>query len=107
MLAAAGVPQPIGHAATFSEWCNEDVAGALYPSKCTKWAAVAQAVDFMSLTAIAWWQNTVVPPQFPCISAENAAAWHVARLQEVRQQGMPPPPQHCGWQLAAGGPVCG
>lgn len=81
-MRAAGVVQPIGHHATWPEWCDEEFPGQRYPNNCRRWEPVASAVDIIYVSAYAWWENQV-GIRFPCIGTEQAPGFHVDRLNEI------------------------
>ena len=73
-LRAAAVPQPITTIDTWWEWCNQ--ARPCEPS------SFASQVDWIGINVHPWWENRF-SGIFPCTPAEQAAAFLIARLQEL------------------------
>ena len=73
-LRAADVTQPIGNIESWWVWCNEQ-------QPCHA-AALASELDWIGVNAYPWWENKF-SPLYPCTAASGAAAFAVARLQEV------------------------
>lgn len=73
-LRAAGVTQPIGANDTWWALCNES-----WP--CREWGFVRR-LDWIGANVYAWFENQY-SGVFPCIPADRAAAFHVARLQQL------------------------
>ncbi len=74
-LRNAGVAQPITTIDTWWEWCNRDL-------KCNQTSFSAQ-VDWIGINVFPWWENKHSGVH-PCIPAEQAADFHLARREEVR-----------------------
>ena len=74
-LRSAGVTQPITSIDTWWEWCNR-----AWPCQARDLAA---DVDWIGINVFPWWENKY-SGIFPCTTAAQAAAFHLARLQEVR-----------------------
>jgi exo-beta-1,3-glucanase (GH17 family) len=74
-LRDAEVKQPITTIDTWWEWCNR--------SKPCQPTTFTPMVDWVGANIFPWWENkhSVL---YPCVPAEKAADFHVARLEEVR-----------------------
>jgi exo-beta-1,3-glucanase (GH17 family) len=59
------------------EWCDEEFPGEKFPT-CARWEPMASAVDFISQTTYAFWENRV-HVRFPCIPPQDAAEFHLNR----------------------------
>ncbi len=70
----AGVTQPITSIDTWWEWCNES-----YP--CQQWSLLND-VDWIGINVFPWWEN-VFSGIFSCTHWYEAAAFHIARFQDV------------------------
>jgi len=70
-----GITHPITSIDTWWEWCNR-------ASPCQV-STLAQHVDWIGINVFAWWENHYTG-LFPCIGVNEAAAFHLARLAEVR-----------------------
>ncbi len=76
-LRGAGVTQPITTIDTWWEWCVRPLLrGACYVSDLTP------QVDWIGINVFPWWENKF-SGLYPCTPAKKAAAFHIARLQEV------------------------
>lgn len=75
-LREAKVSQPIGVIDTWWEWCNR-------AQPCHQNQFSAQ-VDWIGINVFPWWENKH-SGLFPCVSAQNAADFHLARWQEVKK----------------------
>ena len=75
-LREAKVSQPIGVIDTWWEWCNRE-------QPCHQNQFSAQ-VDWIGINVFPWWENKH-SGLFPCVSAQNAADFHLARWQEVKK----------------------
>jgi exo-beta-1,3-glucanase (GH17 family) len=73
-MRAAGVTQPLTSIDTWWGWCNERWPCGVWP--------LASDLDWIGINVFPWWENKF-SGLFPCTSAENAAAFHLARLQDV------------------------
>lgn len=73
-LRAAGVAQPITSIDTWWEWCARS-----WPCRRTD---LADVVDWIGVNVFPWWENRD-SGLFPCVGAADAAAFHIARLQDV------------------------
>lgn len=73
-LRAAGVAQPITTIDTWWEWCNR--------AQPCQTSAFAPHVDWIGINVFPWWENRF-SGIFPCTSAADASAFHVARLEDV------------------------
>jgi len=74
-LRAAGVTQPVGTNDTWWSLCDEQ-----WP--CRPWLALS-TLDWVGANIFAWWENRF-SGLFPCITAAEAPAFTVTRLQDVR-----------------------
>lgn len=75
-LRKARVPQPITTIDTWWEWCNRTT-----PCHATSFGA---QVDWIGINVFPWWENKH-SGVFPCTSAEKAADFHIARLEDIRR----------------------
>jgi exo-beta-1,3-glucanase (GH17 family) len=75
-LREAQVPQPITTIDTWWEWCNRSVA-------CGQTSFSAQ-VDWIGINVFPWWENQF-SQLHPCTTAQQAADFHLARLEEVHK----------------------
>jgi len=73
-LRDAGVSQPTGYIDTWWVWCGER-----WP--CQRWD-LADDVDWIGINVFPWWENKY-SGLFPCTPAADAAAFHVARYQDL------------------------
>ncbi len=73
-LRVAKVPQPIGVNDTWWEWCNQALP-------CRK-NRFSDQVDWIGINIFPWWENRYFDA-YSCLSAEHAAAFHLARWQDV------------------------
>jgi exo-beta-1,3-glucanase (GH17 family) len=74
-LRKAEVKQPITTIDTWWEWCNRS-------APCQKTGFEAKA-DWIGVNIFPWWENKYASVH-SCTSAEQAADFHIARLEEVR-----------------------
>ena len=74
-LREAKDPQPIGVIDTWWEWCNRE-----RPCHPTHFSA---QVDWIGINIFPWWENRY-SGLFPCVEANDAADFHLARWQEVK-----------------------
>lgn len=74
-LAAAGVTQPVGTIDTWWALCNEQ-------RPCQTWSLAAN-MDWIGANVYAWWENKF-SGFFTCTPAADAAAFHLARIEEVK-----------------------
>ncbi|MGR8980801.1 MAG: exo-beta-1,3-glucanase [Gammaproteobacteria bacterium] len=72
----AGVTQPLTTIDTWWEWCNRAT-----PCQQTGFAG---AVDWIGTNIFPWWENKH-SGLFPCIPADEAADFHLARLGDLRR----------------------
>ncbi|WP_262966331.1 glycoside hydrolase family 17 protein [Methylobacter psychrophilus] len=75
-LRKAGVSQPITTIDTWWEWCNRSL-------ECGQTSFSAQ-VDWIGINIFPWWENKYSGIH-TCTSAETAADFHIARLEDVRR----------------------
>ena len=75
-LREAKVKQPITTIDTWWEWCNRS-------SSCGPTSFSAQ-VDWVGINVFPWWENRF-SGLYPCVSADKAADFHLARLNEVKK----------------------
>jgi exo-beta-1,3-glucanase (GH17 family) len=75
-LHEAGVPQPVTTIDTWWEWCD-----AATPCQRTRFA---DRVDWIGINIFPWWEN-LHSGLFGCTGAGEAAAFHLARIEEVRR----------------------
>lgn len=75
-LRNAGVTQPITTIDIWWEWCNR-------ASPCQQ-TSFTKSVDWIGVNIFPWWENKY-SGLYPCIEAEKAADFHVARLAEIRR----------------------
>jgi exo-beta-1,3-glucanase (GH17 family) len=75
-LRKAGVAQPITTIDTWWEWCNR-----VSPCHQTNFGA---QVDWIGINVFPWWESKH-SGVFPCTSAEQAADFHIARIEDVRR----------------------
>jgi exo-beta-1,3-glucanase (GH17 family) len=75
-LRKAGVKQPITTIDTWWEWCNR-------ASPCQKTGFEAK-VDWLGVNIFPWWENKHAGVH-TCTTAEQAADFHIARLEDVRR----------------------
>ncbi len=75
-LREAKVPQPIGVIDTWWEWCNR-----MQPCHQNRFS---EQVDWIGINVFPWWENKH-SGLFPCIPAQDAANFHLARWQEVKK----------------------
>ena len=73
-LRKAGVKQPITTIDTWWEWCNR-------ATPCQKTGFEAK-VDWLGINIFPWWENKHAGVH-SCTTAEQAADFHIARLEEV------------------------
>ena len=73
-LREAHVKQPIGVIDTWWEWCNRQ-------QPCHQ-NSLSEKVDWVGINVFPWWENQY-SGLFPCITAQQAPAFHLARWQEV------------------------
>jgi exo-beta-1,3-glucanase (GH17 family) len=76
----AGVRQPIGTNESWWSACNET-----WP--CGRWSFLSR-LNWIGTNVYAWWENKF-SGLCPCVPAQQAAAFHVARLQNVRTRYSP------------------
>lgn len=74
-LREAKITQPIGVIDTWWEWCNRE-----RPCHQTQFG---EQVDWIGINVFPWWENQY-SGLFPCITAQEAADFHLARWQEVK-----------------------
>ncbi|MDT4329310.1 exo-beta-1,3-glucanase [Methylomonas sp. MED-D] len=72
----AGVRQPLTTIDTWWEWC--DRAAECQPTE------FAAKVDWIGANIFPWWENKF-SGLYPCTSAEQAADFHIARLNQLRK----------------------
>ncbi|WP_052700623.1 exo-beta-1,3-glucanase [Methylocucumis oryzae] len=72
----AKLSQPVTTIDTWWEWCNRQ-------QPCAPTSFSAQ-VDWIGINVFPWWESQFSPIH-SCISAEQAAQFHLARLEEVRR----------------------
>jgi exo-beta-1,3-glucanase (GH17 family) len=72
----AKVPQPVTTIDTWWEWCNRSV-------RCEK-TIFSDQVDWVGINIFPWWENHY-SSLHPCTRADQAADFHLARLNEVHQ----------------------
>lgn len=70
----AKVPQPVTTIDTWWEWCNRSL-------QCEK-TVFSDQVDWVGINIFPWWENHF-STLHPCTEAEQAADFHLARLNEV------------------------
>lgn len=75
-LREAGVKQPITTIDTWWEWCNRNS-----PCQATGFES---KVDWIGVNIFPWWENKHAGVH-TCITADKAAAFHIARLEEIRR----------------------
>jgi exo-beta-1,3-glucanase (GH17 family) len=75
-LRKAGVTQPITTIDTWWEWCNRSI-------ECGQTSFSAQ-VDWIGINIFPWWENKFSGAH-TCTTAEKAADYHIARLEDVRR----------------------
>lgn len=75
-LRKAGVKQPITTIDTWWEWCNR-------AAPCQKTGFEAK-VDWLGINIFPWWENKHADVH-TCTTAEQAADFHIARLEEIRR----------------------
>jgi exo-beta-1,3-glucanase (GH17 family) len=75
-LRNAGVTQPITTIDIWWEWCNRS-------SPCRQTNFGAQ-VDWIGINVFPWWENKY-SDVLPCIPANKAADFHIARIEELRR----------------------
>ena len=75
-LRKAGVKQPITTIDTWWEWCNR-------ATPCQKTGFEAK-VDWLGINIFPWWENKHASVH-TCTTAEQAADFHIARLEEIRR----------------------
>ncbi len=75
-LREAKVTQPIGVIDTWWEWCNRS-------QPCHE-NQFSKQVDWIGINVFPWWENRHAD-LFPCVNANEAADFHVARWQEVKK----------------------
>lgn len=76
-LREAEVSQPIGTIDTWWEWCNR-----AWPCQQTRFTDL---VDWVGVNIFPWWENKH-SGIFPCTPADQAAAFHMARLEDLRRR---------------------
>jgi exo-beta-1,3-glucanase (GH17 family) len=74
-LRSAGVTQPLTSIDTWWHWCNES-----WPCQTR---GLASQMDWIGVNVYPWWENKY-SPLFPCTPAEEAAAFHRARVENVQ-----------------------
>ena len=74
-LRKAGVKQPIATIDTWWEWCNR-------ASPCQKTGFEAKS-DWIGINVFPWWENKHAGVH-TCTPAEQAADFHIARMEEVK-----------------------
>jgi len=72
----AKVAQPVTTIDTWWEWCNRSL-------RCEK-TLFSDQVDWIGINIFPWWENHF-SSLYPCTRAEQAADFHLARLNEVHQ----------------------
>ncbi|MGZ5052543.1 MAG: exo-beta-1,3-glucanase [Methylobacter sp.] len=72
----ARVPQPVTTIDIWWEWCNR-----AYPCQQT---IFGNQVDWIGINVFPWWDNEY-SGLFPCTSAQQAADFHIARIEDVRK----------------------
>lgn len=75
-LREARVSQPVTTIDTWWEWCNRSLS-------CGQTSFSAQ-VDWIGINVFPWWENRFSGIH-TCITAQQAADFHLARLEEVRK----------------------
>jgi exo-beta-1,3-glucanase (GH17 family) len=75
-LRAAGIKQPITTIDTWWEWCNRN-------TKCQQ-TSFAGKVDWIGINVFPWWENKHAGVH-TCTKAEQAADFHIARMEEIRK----------------------
>lgn len=75
-LHKAGVKQPVTTIDIWWEWCNRST-----PCQQTSFT---NSVDWIGTNIFPWWENKN-SALYPCIPAEKAADFHIARLEEIRK----------------------
>jgi exo-beta-1,3-glucanase (GH17 family) len=75
-LREAGVTQPITTIDTWWEWCNRSLT-------CAR-TSFASKVDWIGTNIFPWWENKFSGIH-TCTSAEKAADFHVARLEDIHR----------------------
>lgn len=75
-LRKAGVKQPITTIDTWWEWCNRAT-----PCHQTSFGAT---VDWIGINIFPWWENKNSGVH-TCVTAEQAADFHIARLEDIRR----------------------
>src|SRR5262249_4478680 len=73
-LRTHGVAQPIGSIDTWWQWCNESPT-------CEAWG-LANSLDWLGVNVFPWWENKY-SGLYPCTTADQAADFHIARLQQI------------------------
>jgi exo-beta-1,3-glucanase (GH17 family) len=72
----AAIKQPITTIDIWWEWCNRSM-----PCSATNFGT---QVDWIGINVFPWWENKY-SGLYPCIPAKNAAAFHLARLEELQK----------------------
>ncbi len=75
-LRKAGVVQPITTIDTWWEWCNR-------VSPCQQ-TLFGDKVDWIGTNIFPWWENKH-SGIYPCVTAEQAADFHITRLVDIRK----------------------
>ncbi len=75
-LREAKISQAISTIDTWWEWCNRSVS-------CQK-TAFSEQVDWIGINIFPWWEN-IYSSLHDCVSAEHAADFHLARLEQVQR----------------------
>lgn len=75
-LRNAGVTQPITTIDIWWEWCNRSLT-------CAQ-TSFASKVDWIGANIFPWWENKFSGIH-SCISAEKAADFHIARLEDIKR----------------------
>lgn len=89
-LREAGVKQPITTIDTWWEWCNRKT-----PCETTDFGA---QVDWIGTNIYPWWDNRF-SGLYPCTTAQQAASFHIARMEDLRRTypGKPVALTEFGW----------
>ncbi len=75
-LRKAGVTQPVTTIDTWWEWCNRSLT-------CEQ-SSFASQVDWIGTNIFPWWENKFSGVH-TCTPAEEAADFHIARLEDIRR----------------------
>ena len=73
-LRKAGVSQPLTSIDSWWQWCDKTI-------NCKK-SLLADKVDWIGVNVFPWWENKL-SSVYPCTTAEQAAEFHIARLQDL------------------------